>query len=120
MTGVLGAAFNNRLLMVGSRASRRVARRLNRSTFPAQESVALLLLDAHRMLDSSLRTAEDRDLSEALPGCVPRGGRGRPRKGDLNLLINDITVLRATATFMRTAVTRNTPWDRFLVETMAR
>jgi len=35
-------------------------------------------------------------------------------KGDLNLLINDITVLRATATFMRTAVTRNTPWDRFL------
>ena len=34
--------------------------------------------------------------------------------GDLNLLINDITVLRATATFLRTTVTRNTPWDRFL------
>ena len=35
-------------------------------------------------------------------------------KGDLNLLINDITVLRATATFLRTTVTRDTPWDRFL------
>src|SRR5439155_22407040 len=34
--------------------------------------------------------------------------------GDLNLLINDLTVLRATATFLRTTVTRNTPWDRFL------
>ena len=36
------------------------------------------------------------------------------RRSDLNLLINDITVLRATATFLRTTVTRNTPWDRFL------
>jgi cytochrome c peroxidase len=34
--------------------------------------------------------------------------------GDLNLLINDITVLRATAAFLRTTVTRNTAWDRFL------
>ena len=29
-------------------------------------------------------------------------------------MINDITVLRATATFLRTTVTRNTAWDRFL------
>src|SRR5262249_13907208 len=33
---------------------------------------------------------------------------------DLNLLINDMTVLRATATFLRTAVTRNTSWDHFI------
>lgn len=34
--------------------------------------------------------------------------------GDINLLINDMAVFRATATFLRTAVTRDTPWDRFL------
>jgi hypothetical protein len=33
---------------------------------------------------------------------------------DMKLLINDVTVLRATSTFLRTVVTRNTPWDRFL------
>ena len=33
---------------------------------------------------------------------------------NINLLINDETVLRATSTFLRTVVTRNTPWDRFL------
>jgi hypothetical protein len=32
----------------------------------------------------------------------------------LDALVNDETVLRATATFLRTAVTRNTPFDRFL------
>ena len=34
--------------------------------------------------------------------------------GNMDLLVNDVTVLRATATFLRTTVTRNTPWDRFL------
>jgi len=33
---------------------------------------------------------------------------------DINLLISDDTVQRAMATFLRTVVTRNTPWDRFL------
>jgi cytochrome c peroxidase len=33
---------------------------------------------------------------------------------DINVLVNDQTVFRATATFLRTVVTRNTPFDRFL------
>ena len=33
---------------------------------------------------------------------------------DPTILINDQTVLRATATFLRTIVTRNTPFDQFL------
>jgi hypothetical protein len=33
---------------------------------------------------------------------------------ELGKLVNDDTVLRATATFLRTAVARNTPFDRFL------
>jgi len=46
--------------------------------------------------------------------AFPAEAAAADAKGDLNLLINDITVLRATATFLRTTVTRDTPWDRFL------
>jgi cytochrome c peroxidase len=106
---------------------------LNPFGHPAQESVALLLLDAHRMLDSSpspsspgpFQSAELRQLATyrmlfreafppeaaAAPGCIPESS---PAAGECDSLVNDLTVLRATATFMRTAVTRNTPWDRFL------
>jgi len=78
--------------------------------------VALLLLDAHRMLD--FQSAELQKLPtyrklfrDAFP---EEAAQADAAGGDLNLLINDITVLRATATFLRTTVTRNTPWDQFL------
>jgi len=91
--------------------ARCVPRGLNPFNFPAQESVALLLLDAHRMLGLSLPNCRSSRPPEALPGRVPEEAPAQAaREGDLNLLINDITVLRATATFMRTAVTRDTPW----------
>jgi cytochrome c peroxidase len=45
------------------------------------------------------------------PDCTPQSP---PAPGSCDGLINDITVLRATATFLRTTVTPNTPWDRFL------
>ena len=35
-------------------------------------------------------------------------------KNDMTLLVNDQTEFRAQATFLRTVVTRNTPFDRFL------
>jgi cytochrome c peroxidase len=81
--------------------------------------LTLLLLDAHRML-----TAEGAVLQkipafvklfrDAFPEEAAQADQANGGKGDLNLLINDETVLRATATFLRTTVTRNTPWDRFL------
>ena len=49
---------------------------------------------------------------DAFPEEAAQYDASNPR--DLNLLINDLTVLRATASFMRTVVTRNTPWDKFL------
>ena len=75
--GAIGAAFNNRLLMGGFAGEPDDAPGgLNPFGFPAQESVALLLLDAHRMLDfQSAELQQIRDLSEAVPGCVSRGGR---------------------------------------------
>jgi hypothetical protein len=131
---VIGAAFNNRLLLGGFAGEPDASPGgLNPFGHPAQENVALLLLDAHRMLDNNPRSAQPVRFQSAeveripvyrklfrdafpeeaaqAPGCVPQSP---PAPGSCDGLINDITVFRATATFMRTAVSRNTPWDRFL------
>ena len=114
---VIGAGFNNRLLLGGFAGEPDSSPGgLNPFGFTAVESVALLLLDAHRMLD--LQSAELQKIPayrklfrDAFPD---EAAQSDAAGGDLNMLINDLTVLRATATFLRTAVTRNTPWDRFL------
>ncbi|MBM3773145.1 MAG: hypothetical protein FJW27_18040 [Acidimicrobiia bacterium] len=130
---IIGAAFNNRLLFGGLAGEPdQTHGALNPFQHPAQESVALLLLDAHRLLDDDpLRGAvrfqsavleqipvyrklfRDAFPAEAAmsPGCVPESA---PVAGACDNLINNVTVLRATATFMRAVVTRDTPWDRFL------
>ncbi len=130
---IIGAAFNNRLLFGGLAGEPDETHgALNPFHHPAQENVALLLLDAHRLLDDDpLRGAvrfqsavleqipvyrqlfRDAFPSEAAmaPGCVPESA---PVPGACDNLINTLTIVRATATFMRTVVTRNTPWDRFL------
>ncbi len=114
--GAIGAAFNNRLLLGGFAGEPDDAPGgLNPFNFPAQESVALLLLDAHRMLD--LQSAELQQIPvyvQLFRDAFPAEAAQADATGDLNQLINDITVLRATATFLRTTVTRDTPWDRFL------
>lgn len=113
----IGAAFNNRLLMGGFAGEPDDAPGgLNPFGHPAQENVALLLLDAHRMLED--QSAE----LQKIPAYVKLFRDAFPEEakqadaagGNLNLLINDLTVVRATATFLRTTVTRNTAWDRFL------
>jgi len=130
---IIGAAFNNRLLFGGLAGEPdETLGALNPFHDPAQESVGLLLLDAHRLLDNNPLSGPERFQSAVLeqvpvyrklfreafpaeaalsPGCVPESA---PVAGACNDLINDVTVFRATATFMRTVVTRNTPWDRFL------
>jgi cytochrome c peroxidase len=130
---IIGAAFNNRLLFGGLAGEPDETHgALNPFQHPAQENVALLLLDAHRLLDNDPRTGPVRFQSAVLeqipvyrklfrdafpaeaalsPGCVPESA---PVAGACDNLINDVTVFRATATFMRTVVTRNTSWDRFL------
>ena len=121
---VIGAAFNNRLLLGGFAGEPDEAPGgLNPFGHSAQENVALLLLDAHRMLEFQsaelqqlttyrklFRDAFPEEAAQA-PGCSPQSP---PSPGSCDPLINDITVLRATATFLRTTVTRNTSWDRFL------
>src|SRR5262249_20678895 len=126
----LGAAFNNRLLLGGFAGEPDESPGgLNPFGHPAPESVALLLMDAHRLLDDDparpsqsavlrniaafrklFRDAFPEEAAQA-PRCTPESA---PAPGSCDPLINNVTILRATATFMRTAVTRNTPWDRFL------
>ncbi|HKO92029.1 MAG TPA: cytochrome c peroxidase [Polyangiaceae bacterium] len=123
---MVGFAFNNRLLFGGfAGESNSLAGGLNPLNDPAQENLTLLLLDAHRMLD--LESAA----LQALPTFVELFRQAFPEEGqdydackladpgaacqeELDQLVNDDSVLRATATFLRTAVTRNTPFDRFL------
>jgi len=114
--GMIGFAFNNRLLLGGFAGEPDSAPGgLNPFGDPAQENLTLLLLDAHRML-----TAESAEL-ERFPAFVqlfrvafPEEAAQADTAHDIDVLINDQTVLRATATFLRTTVTRNTRFDRFL------
>jgi cytochrome c peroxidase len=113
---IIGAAFNNRLLLGGFAGEPDEAPGgLNPFGFSAVESVALLLLDAHRMID--FQSAELQKIpvyKNLFRDAFPEEAAQADAAGNLNLLINDVTVLRATATFLRTAVSRNTPWDQFL------
>jgi cytochrome c peroxidase len=114
--GILGAAFNNRLLLGGFAGELdSIAGALNPFNDPAQENITLLLLDAHRALEAQsavLQTfpAYRKLFTEAFPAEAAQA----TASGDLNILINDDTVFRATATFLRSSVTRNTPFDRFV------
>ncbi len=114
--GAIGAAFNNRLLMGGFAGEPDASPGgLNPFEHPAQENIALLLLDAHRMLeDQSAELQKYATYRKLFRDAFPEEAEQADAAGDLNLLINDMNVFRATAAFLRTTVTRNTPWDRFL------
>jgi cytochrome c peroxidase len=114
--GVIGAGFNNRLLMGGFAGEPDASPGgLNPFGHPAQENVALLLLDAHRMIGAqSAELQKYATYRKLFRDAYPEEAAQADAAGDINLLINDMAVFRATATFLRTAVTRDTPWDRFL------
>jgi hypothetical protein len=123
--GVIGSAFNNRLLLFGLAGEPNdTPGGLNPFNHPAQENVGLLLFDAHRLLEDQpnflrsvpvyrklFRDAFPAEAAQA-PGCTPKANP--LPAGACDALINDLTALRAAATFLRTTVTRDTPWDRFL------
>jgi len=113
---MIGFAFNNRLLLGGFAGEPDSSPgALNPFGFTAGESLTQLTLDAHRMQDDQAaelqRFATYRKLFR---DAFPEEAAAADAANDVNLLINDQTVLRAMATFLRTVVTRNTPYDRFL------
>jgi cytochrome c peroxidase len=123
---LIGFAFNNRLLFGGLGGEpQSTSGSLNPFTDPAQENLTLLLLDAHRMLH--FQSAE----LEKIPAFIELFKQAFPDEAkdyeackktdpngvcqtELDKLINDETEFRAQATFLRTVVTRNTAFDRFL------
>jgi len=123
---MIGFAFNNRLLFGGfAGESNDLPAGLNPLNDPAQENLTLLLLDAHRMLD--FESAELQKIPafvelfrQAFPAeasdyvACKKATPAAQCQAELDGFVNDQTVLRATATFLRTAVTRNTPFDRFV------
>ncbi len=113
---MVGVAFNNRVLLGGFAGELNdLPGALNPFNFPAQENVAQLLLDAHRMLDfESLELEQIPAFVKLFREAFPEEAAQADDEDDLDLLVNDTTVLRATATFMRTLVTRNTSFDKFL------
>jgi cytochrome c peroxidase len=123
---MIGFAFNNRLLFGGfAGESNSLAGGLNPFNDPAQENLTLLLLDAHRMLDfESAALQELPTFVELFRQAFPDEARDYEAckeadpdaacQQELDRLVNDDSVLRATATFLRTVVTRDTPFDRFL------
>ena len=113
---VIGMAFNPRLLFGGFGGEPpSTIGSLNPFDDPAGENIALLLLDAHRMLNfQSAALIQVPPFVKLFQDAFPKEAADAAAANDLTKLINDVTALRATATFMRTVVTRNTPFDRFV------
>jgi cytochrome c peroxidase len=113
---VIGFAFNNRLLFGGFAGEPETTiGALNPFNDPAGENITLLLLDAHRMIgEQSAEIIKIPAFVKLFQDAFPKEAAEAATTGDMTKLINDVTVLRATATFLRTVVTRNTPFDRFV------
>jgi Di-haem cytochrome c peroxidase len=113
---VIGFAFNNRLLFGGFGGELpSLPGSVNPFNDPAQENLTLLLLDAHRMLNfQSAELMKIPAFVKLFREAFPEEAAKADSTGNMGELINDQTVFRATSTFLRTVVTRNTPFDKFL------
>lgn len=113
---MIGFAFNNRLLFGGLGGEpHTTSGALNPLNDPAGENMTLLLLDAHRMLGT--QAAELLKIPayvKLFQDAFPEEAAAADAQNDMTLLVNDETELRAQATFLRTVVTRDTPFDRFV------
>ncbi len=114
--GLVGFAFNNRLLFGGFGGEPpSTPGSLNPFNDPAGEDITLELLDAHRMLNfQSAALLQIPAFVKLFRDAFPQEAAQADAAKDLTILVNDQTAFRATATFLRTVVTRNTPFDKFL------
>jgi cytochrome c peroxidase len=113
---LIGFAFNNRLLFGGIGGEPPATPgSLNPFNDPAGENMTLLLLDAHRMLNfQSAELLKIPAFVKLFRDAFPDEAAQADAKKDMTILVNDQTEFRAQATFLRTVVTRNTPFDKFL------
>jgi hypothetical protein len=113
---MVGFAFNNRLLFDGFGGEPpSTIGSLNPFNDPAGEDITLELLDAHRMLNfQSAALRQIPAFVKLFRDAFPVEAAQADAANDPTILVNDQTVFRATATFLRTVITRNTPFDKFL------
>src|SRR5271163_2124826 len=113
---MIGFAFNNRLLFGGFGGEPPATiGSLNPFDDPAGEDITLELQDAHRMLNLQAATLlQIPAFVKLFRDAYPVEAAEADAQNDQTLLVNDQTVFRALATFLRTIVTRNTPFDKFL------
>lgn len=111
---MIGFGFNTRLLL-GGKAGQPAGDPNNQRGLPPGENLAEIAFDAHRMLETQKDAVQESPVYLKLfRDAFPDEAAQFAASGNLDDLINDDTIERAVATFLRTVVTRNTPWDRFL------
>jgi len=111
---MIGFGFNNRLLL-GGKAGQPAGDPNNLHGLPAGENLAEIAFDAHRMLETQKDAVQLSPVYVKLfEDAFPQEAAAFAASGRLDDLINDDTIERAVATFLRTVVTRNTAWDKFL------
>jgi len=109
---LVGYAFNNRLLLGGLAGNPGPD---NPNNFTAGNNLTELTINVHRMFDTQSAVLQEIPVYVQLfKEAFPDEAVEAEAQDNLDLLINDDTVTRAMAAFLRTVVTRNTPWDKFL------
>jgi cytochrome c peroxidase len=113
---MIGFGFNNRLLLGGKAGEPSTSPGAsNPDNLPAAENLAQIAISVHRMFETQAAVLQQIPAYVKLfQDAFPDEAVQAALQSDLDLLINDDTISRAIATFLRTVVTRNTPWDRFL------
>src|SRR5262245_24943182 len=111
---MIGFGFNTRLLL-GGKAGQPAGDPNNLLGLPTGENLAQIAFDAHRMLETQKNALQKSPAYIKLfQDAFPQEATKYAASGNLDDLIKDDTIIRAVATFLRTVVTRNTQWDKFL------
>lgn len=117
---VVGFAFNNRLLGGGAAGEPHDGanpNKLNKNPdhLAAGENLVQVAFKVHRMVGAQQYTLQENAVYRRLfAEAFPEENDRYLGSGDLNDLIKETTIIRAVAAFLRTVVTRDSPWDRFL------
>lgn len=117
---MIGFAMNTRLFWSGPAgepydASNAAKMNINPNGLPPQENTVEFTFKAHRMTEMQRFALQDIPAYvELFRRAFPEEAAAADKSGNLDDLINDDTIGRAIAGFLRTVITRNTPFDKFL------
>ncbi|MDW8239241.1 MAG: hypothetical protein RMM98_06465 [Acidobacteriota bacterium] len=94
---------------IGGKAGEPAGSPSNPRGLPAGENLAEIAFDVYRMLETQKDAPQESPVYVKLfQEAFPEEAARFARSGNLDDLINDDTIGRAVATFLRTVVTRNT------------